>query len=76
MEAWRTYTPDGRVLEVEHAGGEWVAHCGGARGDGRTALEAIRAAVGSDPPSIGSAEPLLEPWLAEHAAQLESEAQL
>ena len=74
MEAWRTYTPDGRVLEVEYAGGEWVAHCGGARGVGTTALEAIRAAVGSEQASIGSGDPALEPWLAEHAARLESEA--
>ena len=74
MESWRTYTPDGRVLDVEHSDGEWVAHCDGSRGAGRSALEAIRAAVGSEPPSIGSAEPSLEPWLAEHAAQLESEA--
>jgi hypothetical protein len=74
VEAWRTYTPDGRVLEVEYAGGEWIATCGGSRAVGATALEAIRAAVGSSQASIGSGETALEPWLAEHAAQLESEA--
>ena len=74
VEAWRTYTPDGRVLEVEYAGGEWVARCDGARGVGTTALEAIRGAVGRQQASIGSGEPALEPWLIEHAAQLESEA--
>jgi hypothetical protein len=74
VEAWRTYTPDGRVLEVEYAGGEWVAQCGGSRAVGTTALEAIRAAVGSGQASIGSGEAALEPWLTEHAARLESEA--
>jgi len=38
------------------------------------ALEAIRAAVGGEPASIGPAEPRLETWVAEHAARLESEA--
>jgi hypothetical protein len=74
VEAWRTYTPDGRVLEVEHLGGEWVAHCGGSRAVGKSALEAIRAAVGSEQASIGPRDPMLESWLTEHAAQLESEA--
>jgi hypothetical protein len=74
VEAWRTYTPDGRVLEVEYAGGEWVAHCGGSRAVGASALEAIRAAVGSEQASIGSDLATLEPWLAEHAARLEAEA--
>jgi hypothetical protein len=74
MEAWRTYTPDGRMLEVEHAEGEWVARCAGARGVGTSALAAIRAAVGGEPASIGPAAPMLETWVAEHAARLESEA--
>ena len=74
MEAWRTYTPDGRVLEVEHAEGEWIARCAGARGVGTSALEAIRAAVGGGPASIGSAQPTLDSWVIEHAARLESEA--
>ena len=74
MEAWRTYTPDGRMLEVEHAEGKWVARCAGARGVGASALEAIKAAVGGEPASIGRAEPTLETWVAEHAARLESEA--
>jgi hypothetical protein len=75
MEAWRTYTPDGRMLEVEYAAGEWVAHCAGARGVGSTALEAIRAAVGTDQASIGRDEPTMESWVTEHAEQLESEAE-
>jgi hypothetical protein len=74
VEAWRTYTPDGRVLDVEHSEGEWIADCGGSRGVGATALEAIRAAVGNTQASIGASEPSLESWLAEHAASLEAEA--
>jgi hypothetical protein len=74
MEAWRTYTPDGRMLEVEFAAGEWNAHCGGTRAVGSSALEAISAAVGTEQASIGAAEPTLAAWVSEHAARLEAEA--
>lgn len=73
MEAWRTYTPDGRMLEVEHAAGEWIARCAGRRGSGTSALEAIRAAVATPQASIERENPALEEWLREHAEQLESE---
>jgi hypothetical protein len=74
MEAWRTYTADGRMLEVEYASGEWVAHCGGVRGIGSSALEAITVAVGGEPESIGRSDRALESWVVEHAERLESEA--
>jgi hypothetical protein len=74
MEAWRTYTPDGRMLEVEFAAGEWTARCGGVRAVASSALEAISEAVGSSETTIGATEPTLEAWVAAHAAQLESEA--
>ena len=74
MEAWRLYLPDGRVLEVEHSGGNWAALCGNARGAGASALDAMRAAAGGGPVSIAPGGSTLESWLAEHAAQLESEA--
>jgi len=73
MSAWRTYTPDGRVLDVEYAAGEWIAHCGGTRAIGASALEAISEAVGTAEASIGAAEPL-DAWVSEHAARLEAEA--
>jgi len=74
MEAWRTYTPDGRMLEVEYAAGEWVARCGGVRAAAPSALEAISEAVGPEQATIGTSEPSLAAWVAAHAAQLESEA--
>jgi len=74
MEAWRTYTPDGRMLEVEFAAGEWIAHCGGTRAVASSGLEAIGEAVGTEEASIGTPEPTLEAWVAEHAARLEAEA--
>jgi hypothetical protein len=74
MEAWRTYTPDGRMLEVEYGGGEWVARCAGVRAVGQSALEAITAAVGGEPRSIVGSDPALDSWLVEHAGRLESEA--
>jgi hypothetical protein len=74
MEAWRTYTPDGRMLEVEYASGEWVARCAGVRGVGASALEAITAAVGGGPESIARSDPALDSWVVEHAERLESEA--
>ena len=72
--AWKTYTPDGRELEVEHENGAWVATCAGQRGVGATAQEAITAAVGRETASIGTAAPTIEAWVAAHAAQLEAEA--
>jgi hypothetical protein len=74
VAAWKTYTPDGRVLEVEHANGEWTAVCAGARGAGSTAKEAITAALGSKGATIGNEEHTIEAWVAAHAAQLEAEA--
>ena len=74
MEAWRTYTPDGRMLEVEYAGGEWVARCAGVHGTGSSALEAISTAVRGGPESIVRNDPSLDSWVVEHARQLESEA--
>jgi len=72
--AWKTYTPDGRELEVEHETGTWVATCAGKRGIGATAHEAIMAAVGREDASIGTGEPAIQAWIATHAAQLEAEA--
>jgi len=77
MEAWRTYTPDGRMLEVEYADGEWVARCSGVHGAGPSALEAITSAVRGGPESIVRNvrnDPSLDSWVVEHARKLESEA--
>jgi len=72
--AWRTYTPDGRELAVEHEGGRWTATCDGKRAEGATALEALSAAVGHVNASIGTLELGLAAWIQAEAAQLESEA--
>lgn len=61
------------MLEVEFAAGEWIAHCGGTRAIGTSALEAISEAVGTEEASIGGGEPL-DAWVSEHAARLEAEA--
>jgi hypothetical protein len=72
--AWRTYTPDGRELAVEHEGGRWTANCNGRRSEGSSALEAIAGAVGHEEASIGILEVRLAAWIRTEAAQLESEA--
>ena len=72
--AWRTYTPDGRELAVEHEDGRWTATCAGNQCEAATALEAIAAAIGHEAASIGTSEPMIAAWAASHAAQLESEA--
>ena len=74
MEAWRTYTPDGRMLDVEYADGEWVARCAGVHGTGPSALEAIATAVRGGPESIVRNDSSLDSWVVEHARRLESEA--
>lgn len=74
MEAWKTYTPDGRVLEVTYSDGEWTATCTGAGGSAANARDAIAAALGSQVTSIRTNAPALAAWIATHAAQLEAEA--
>jgi hypothetical protein len=74
MDIWRTYTPDGRMLEVEHTAGEWTARCGGRRAVAATALEALSEAVGSDRTAIGSSGSGVATWLSAQAAKLEDEA--
>ena len=70
---WRTYTPDGRPLEVEHTEDGWIATCGGDRGLAPTAAEAIRAALGDAGAAIGVSGASVESWIAEHAALLEQD---
>jgi hypothetical protein len=62
------------MLEVEYAGGEWVARCAGVHGAGPSALEAISTAVRGGPASIFRGDPALDAWVVEHAERLESEA--
>jgi hypothetical protein len=70
---WRTYTPDGRTLEVEYAGGTWRASCDTGRGVGETAAEAIMRSLGEAITSIGPSSRTLKDWVAQQAAQLERE---
>ena len=74
MEAWKTYTPDGRMLEVEYADGKWLASCAGTRGSGSSARDAITTALASGGATIGEGPGVIAAWVAEHAARLEEEA--
>jgi len=71
--AWRTYTPDGRTLEIEYAGGEWTATCEGGRGVGPSAAEAIRGALDYGATALGASRTGLAAWIADQAARLERE---
>jgi hypothetical protein len=71
--AWRTYTPDGRALEVECADGTWVATCEGGKGVGTTAGEALERALVHGATPIGSARGSLAAWIREQSARLERE---
>jgi len=71
--AWRTYTPDGRALEVEFADGTWTAACEGERGVGSSAAEAIRGALDHGATALGASRAGLAAWIAEQAARLERE---
>jgi hypothetical protein len=50
---WRTYTPDGRTLDVDYADGTWVASCDAGQGVGKTAAEAIAQSLGEGSTPIG-----------------------
>ena len=70
---WRTYTPDGRTLEVEYANGTWLASCESGRGVGETAAEAIRRSLGEATTQIGASHATMDDWVVQQAAQLELE---
>jgi hypothetical protein len=71
--AWRTYTPDGRTLDVEYDDGTWVASCEDGEGVGSSAAEAITQSLGVAMTPIGSSPALLDAWVVQQAAQLEHE---
>jgi hypothetical protein len=70
---WKTYTPDGRTLEVDFVDGTWVASCDSGHGEGRTAAEAIKRSLGEIATPIGSARNTLDDWVAQQAERLERE---
>ena len=70
---WRTYTPDGRTLEVERLDdGLWIASCETGTATGTTSTEAMREALGMEP-TIGGSTVALAAWIAERAAQYDRE---
>jgi len=71
--AWRTYTPDGRTLEIEYTDGMWVADCEGGRGVGVTAAEAILRALSGEATPIGMSLAVLATWIGELGSRLERE---
>ena len=70
---WRTYTPDGRTLDVDYEDGTWVASCDDGQGVGKTAAEAITQSLGEAITPIGSSPAILDEWVVQQAAQLELE---
>jgi hypothetical protein len=71
--AWRTYTPDGRALEVEFADGTWTAICEGGQAAGPSAAEAIKGALDNGATVLGASRSGLSAWVADQAARLERE---
>jgi hypothetical protein len=70
---WRTYTPDGRTLDVEYEDGTWVASCDDGQGVGKTAQEAIAQSLGVAMRPIGQSPQILDEWVVQQAALLEHE---
>jgi hypothetical protein len=71
--AWRTYTPDGRTLDVDYEDGTWVASCEDGQGSGKTAAEAISQSLGEAMTPIGTSARILDEWVVQQAALLEGE---
>jgi hypothetical protein len=71
--AWRTYTPDGRTLDVDYEDGTWVASCEDGQGSGKTAAEAISRSLGEAMTPIGTSARTLDEWVVQQAALLEGE---
>src|SRR3954469_23747266 len=71
---WRTYTPDGRTLNVDYEDGTWLASCDDGRGVGKTAAEAITQSLTvATVTVIGASSPRLDEWVVQQAARLELE---
>jgi hypothetical protein len=71
---WRTYTPDGRTLDVDYDDGTWVASCDDGQGSGKTAAEAITQSLSEAVATpIGSSPAVLDEWVVQQAARLELE---
>jgi hypothetical protein len=70
---WRTYTPDGRTLDVDYTDGTWVASCDDEQGVGQTAAEAITQSLGAKITVIGTSPTILDEWVVQQAARLELE---
>ncbi len=70
---WRTYTPDGRTLDVEYANGTWLASSESGRGRGKTAAEAIERSLGESVTPIGTSPHTLDDWVQQQAEKLELE---
>jgi hypothetical protein len=70
---WRTYTPDGRALDVDFTDGTWIATCADGHGVGTTAAEALTRALDADDTAGTIGEISLEAWIAEQATILEEE---
>jgi len=73
---WRTYTPDGRTLDVSYEDGTWVATCDHGQGVGKTAAEAITQSLGEAITPIDRSAAVLDKWVVQQAAQLELELEL
>jgi hypothetical protein len=71
---WRTYTPDGRTLDVDFTKGTWIATCSDGHGVGTTAAEALSRALEMEATvsTLGESS-ALETWIAEQATMLEQE---
>jgi hypothetical protein len=71
--AWRTYTPDGRTLEVDRlVDGLWIAACESGTATAPTPAAAIHEALGSQR-TIGGSPQDLAAWIARQAEQYERE---
>jgi hypothetical protein len=70
---WRTYTPDGRTLDVDYENGTWIASCEDGQGRGKTAAEAIAQSLGEAMTPIGTSARILDDWVVQQATLLEHE---
>jgi hypothetical protein len=75
---WRTYTPDGRELQIEQLPSRrWRAVCGGGEpAEAASVLDAIRNAAdtGSTAHLLDADAASLERWMVELAGRLEAES--
>ncbi len=73
---WRTYSPDGRVIEARRRRARWSVRCEETEATSESLVEAIRQALGyhrNASLATGTTAAEIEQWIRARAAEIEDD---